>query len=141
MENILDQYESDGEAEGHNSSLNKSQELKGSSSSSLQRQSSNASEADETDNDFDDVAMAIEENLLKGETENDESDKSAVGKFSSDDEANDKKLSNDISFDEDIILPGPRCDFESEQRERDRQKRKEMKSRKELEEEEREKMQ
>lgn len=191
MENVLEQYDSDDESS--HSSFNKSQEIKEDHSSSFNRQVSSTSEDIETDEkDFEDaaLAMAIEENLLKSEGDNDhndsvtngtagdngandsggnssedgainssksEADNANASANSSDikteDEKMDEERTDGLSFDEDIILPGPRRDserdsekelekdLENDQKERDRLKRKEIKSKKELEEEEREKMQ
>lgn len=179
MDNILDQYESDGESS--RSSLNRSQDTRDDPNSSFHRQISGTSEDLDDDKDFEDVAAAIEDSLLRAdadaemEKEDDGGDDEAAdGGTAGDSDAPNKIESSDentsfdtsvamdhdtkaidigesstpkddpadtLSFDEDIILPDPRCDMEKEQKERDRQKRKEIRSKKELEEEERERMQ
>lgn len=128
MENILEQYESDGDSD--RSSVAKSQELK--------EERRNSGDSDLDDKDIQ-IAKAIEENLLNSLN----SDSDAGGGDRNDDDADSDRdrQSISMSFDEDIIFPGPRRDSEQEQKERDRIKRKELKSKRELEEEEREKMQ
>lgn len=67
MDNILDNYESDGESS--RSSLNRSQEVRDEANSSFQRQTSGTSESFDDDKDFEDVAAAIEDSLLAADAE------------------------------------------------------------------------
>lgn len=69
MDHILDHYESD--SESSRSSFNKSQEIKYDANSSFQRQISGTSEDidDDADKDFEEVAQAIEDSLLKADAD------------------------------------------------------------------------
>lgn len=131
-------YESDNESGGNgvggDESVSKFQADDGSERMRLEDQLSLTEEsdtgADDDDQEYQDVAQAIEDNLLqtskKENTENSSGGEELLAR------------QNSISFDEDIIFPGIRRNSEQE---RENLKRKELKSKKEMEEEEREKMQ